>query len=387
MKMYNYIKHNLKHIIISILDSVLSNYFLLKKRNSISYKIGIIKFDSIGDYILMRNYFPLIKSSNEYLNYKLCLIGSDYLKEVVQYLDKNIFDEFIWINKYEFNKNIFYKYYIISKVQNLNLNYIIYPSYSREKIADSIAKYSKCKHKIASFGDNFFIDHKEKSKANKYYTRLVPIKDRPIFEFERNKHFFEELLNKKINIQKPFINSNDIDSNDNLKPYIVFSISSGSKSRNWDILNFKELVSKIINTTNYNIYLTGFSQNDLIINGTNNRIFNVINKYNIKELICLIKGSTLLIGQDSAPIHIAAALEIPFVCISNGNHFKRFVPYPNNVYNKGSVIFPNKIFYKIEEEEKLAELYKNTSDLNINLISVEEVYRKVLELLLLPDKK
>jgi len=50
-------------------------------------------------------------------------------------------------------------------------------------------------------------------------------------------------------------------------------------------------------------------------------------KTTIAQLVELIRNASLLIGNDSAAIHMAAATQTPSVCILGGGHYGRFLPY------------------------------------------------------------
>ena len=48
-----------------------------------------------------------------------------------------------------------------------------------------------------------------KDNNDKYYTKLINAKEELMFEFNRNKEFFQNLLNTKIDILKPTISLKD----------------------------------------------------------------------------------------------------------------------------------------------------------------------------------
>lgn len=94
------------------------------------------------------------------------------------------------------------------------------------------------------------------------------------------------------------------------------------------------------------------------------------------ELAKLISESELLISNDTSAIHIAAAVNTHFICITNGNHYGRFFPYPNEVFDKGIYIYPQEIKDKINLKE-VQEKLRYKSDFDINTISSEEVIDKI----------
>ena len=51
---------------------------------------------------------------------------------------------------------------------------------------------------------------KRKLLTDKYYTKLIPASEENLFEFNRDKEFFELLLDKKLDIKCPEINSSKL---------------------------------------------------------------------------------------------------------------------------------------------------------------------------------
>ena len=70
-----------------------------------------------------------------------------------------------------------------------------------------------------------------------------------------------------------------------------------------------------------------------------NNLQNFSGKTNLLELIELIRLSKLVIANDSASIHIAYAVKTNSICISGGNNFGRFVPYPKEFSYRPKTIF------------------------------------------------
>ena len=70
-------------------------------------------------------------------------------------------------------------------------------------------------------------------------------------------------------------------------------------------------------------------------------------------------------------VHIGAAMGIPVVVISQMNHYGRFVPYPNVKGINMQCVIPKE--YQKEEARVLTERFKNGSEADINLITVDQV--------------
>jgi ADP-heptose:LPS heptosyltransferase len=57
-------------------------------------------------------------------------------------------------------------------------------------------------------------------------------------------------------------------------------------------------------------------------------ICNLSGKTSLDDVIHLVQNSNLVIGNDSAPIHLAAAVEVPLIALFGPTDPKRFGPYP-----------------------------------------------------------
>ena len=92
-------------------------------------------------------------------------------------------------------------------------------------------------------------------------------------------------------------------------------------------------------------------------------------------MVKLIRNAEFLISNETGPVHIAAAVRTPFICISNGNHFGRFNRYPREVFEKGLYVYPPELMSRIEQSVKslYESEYRYESRLDINSIDVVSV--------------
>jgi ADP-heptose:LPS heptosyltransferase len=79
-----------------------------------------------------------------------------------------------------------------------------------------------------------------------------------------------------------------------------------------------------------------------------------------------------MISNDSGLAHIAASLNTNLIVLANGTHFGRFFPYPPEAKNV-KTLYPPEIGDNLADLQKLRNLYKYRSRLNINSISAEKV--------------
>jgi ADP-heptose:LPS heptosyltransferase len=338
-----------------------------------SRTVLIVKIDEIGDYILFRNFIAEIKES--YPEHQIALIGNIAWKDLFYLLDESLVDTSLFIDKQlYFSKHISSRYKALRFIYKLKTELIIQPSYSRNKTENDLLQFSGAPIKIGYKSDGMNLNSKQMEHENKYFTQLVLTSANIKFEFTRNKHFFESFLKKKIDFNIPSIQL----PKTNYPKSIVISPGAGNPSRMWSQENFSELCSLLI-SLDFDITLVGsileWEIGDTIERKIESvKLTNLIGKTKLNELPQIIDSAQLVVCNDSSVLHLSAALNKRVICISNGNHLNRFIPYPKE-YTNIHVIFPPEI--DLDHPEK----YQVKSDIDINTISVDRVLLKIKEVI------
>lgn len=362
-------------------------YFIisLQRQNRKPNTLLLIRLDSIGDYLLLRNFFQFIRNSDKYRNYEITLIGNKIWKDLAETFEKDIINNFIWIDRKKFNNNILYKYRLLKRIYNYGFETAIDCTYSREILfGDSIVKASKALNKIASVGaPDSYVKWKRNLLTDRIYTNLIPSDKKIIFEFERNKDFFSKVLGQKIDIIKPHLCTDKIKSvAHTAKNYVVIFPGANHIKRRWAAEKFIKVVNYIISNYYHEVIIAG-SKDDFIlaeniIEQTNKeKVINLAGKTTLPELAKLISDAILLISNDTSAIHFAASVDTQFICISNGNHLGRFHPYPKAMGVVGIYIYPKEIMDNLNDTEFLKSKYGFGSNLDINYIDENEVISAV----------
>ncbi len=379
-----YIK--IKNLFNFLIFLIILPFINIKKVKTLPDSMLIIRMDAIGDYILFRNFISLLKDSSEYRNYKITLCGNIAWKELAENLDKDVVDNFVWMNRKKFYGNFIYKYKMLKEIHNYGFEIAIETTYSREVLyGDEIIKVSRASERIGNTGS---LDKHSKWKRNlfsdKWYTKLISSKENNLFEFNRNKEFFENLLEMKIDIKKPSIDVSDI-SFTKLpgKNYIVLFPGGSSEKRRWDINNYVETARYILDNSNYDIVIDG-SEKEIKLaqyiwdNLKSQRVFITAGSTSLTEMAKLLSSAELLISNETSAVHFAVAVDTRFICISNGAFYSRFHPYPKEIFNDSYYIYPGEITNNPNINK---DTYRFESSLDINQIKPEEV-KKVLKKLI-----
>jgi ADP-heptose:LPS heptosyltransferase len=357
-------KYHLTVIIILFLDFIFG--FLPGKEKK---DIALLKLDAIGDYVLFRNFIDEIKER------KITLIGNECWRELSLTLDKQNIENFLFLDNNQLFKDFFYTIKILYRLSRYNFKELIHSTYSRTPKTDLLIKFIRSKNKVGFDGDISNIKQKIKNKTDRHYSRLIKSDKKYLFEFNRNKEFFEKFLGKKLDAKlsiEPFGFKKIFNFN-----YFVVVPGAGSKKRMWSTENFSKLIDYLTGKYNTKAVLTGafgeaYLGEEIISKSKNkNNIVNEIGKIKLIELVPIITNCDFLVSNETGAVHIAAALRKKTVCISNGNHFGRFNPYPQEITDKIKYIYPPEIMNS--SYEKNIEKYYYGSELEINKIGLKDV--------------
>ncbi len=353
-------------------------FFVRLRRHKINPgTLLIIRLDSIGDYIVFRNFLSAVKNSEQYRGYKITLCGNIIWKNLAENLDKIFVDNFIWIDRKKFYKKIKYRYKILREICKNGYEVVIETTYTREILfGDSIVKASRARVKIGSEGA---LDKHAKWKreliSDKYYTKLLPAGNDNLFEFYRNKEFFQHLLNTEPNIKDTKIDLSGYKLKFNLPAkYVVIFPGSSDVKRRWSAENFSVIANYIIKRYSLKIVIP-LSGNEAKITSSITKnlpaesFIDLTGQTDLTGLAKVLQSALFLITNDTSAMHFAAAVKTKFICISNGSYFGRFHPYPAEIFSGAHYVYPDEIMKNLNNHDELSRQYRFGSDLDINSIS------------------
>lgn len=380
----------IKRIIISIylllIIIILDIIFLFTKKSKNSNKnILIIKLDAIGDYILFRNFIEIINKSSKFKDYKITYLGNQNVKSISEWLDGEFIDKYIWINTKKILKNPLYLFKIASEIKN-NYQYAIQPTYSRTLIGNYLIKTSKAKHRISFKGDSNNILPIIKKVTDGWYNNLIKINQKTIFEFEKNKELFKNIINAKINLTSPLIKKEKLQNSDtplnfkNISNYIVIFPGASNYLKMWSTTYYAKIVKYISEKYNYTIVICGSVKENILANeiinlSKNKAIIDLTGKTDLKQLTLIINNAKLLITNDTSAAHIGPAVNVNTIALSQMHYYGRFLPYPAHYSSSTICVIPHK--FSNLTFNQLTEKFKNGSNIDINLIRCEDVKKKV----------
>jgi ADP-heptose:LPS heptosyltransferase len=77
-------------------------------------------------------------------------------------------------------------------------------------------------------------------------------------------------------------------------------------------------------------------------------VHNFSGRTTLESLAATIAGARVVVSNDTAAVHIAAAVGAPAVCVLGGGHYGRFLPYPEQYGGPGQGPLPAAVTHPME---------------------------------------
>jgi len=353
---------------VSILFRFLAKFRSPKKR------LLIIKTDAIGDYILFRNFIELVKQSEAYKDHEIDLLGNSLWKDLALLHDAPFVSEFMFTRHYELYEAPLQTLKLGWKLFKRNYAMVLQPASTRLLITDGLAALTAANQITGYVSDNEGIEHRYKIKTDKFYTEKLILPPGIYFEFDRNKFFFEQSLKQKLNINGPYIKTEQAPKNG-----IVVFPGAGIIKRGWEAEKFLELIKLIKQQTDQLIYLPGGPAEAAIAayladSFPAGEVINLTGKTTLPQLVELIGSAKLVISNETSAVHIAAATHTPVICILGGGHFGRFAPFPDHMEFKPTCVYDKMECYNCNWN-CIFETPANAPYPCISIVTVQQVWQ------------
>lgn len=161
------------------------------------------------------------------------------------------------------------------------------------------------------------------------------------------------------------------------KPLVLAACGSKSDTKRWEKESYSKLLNRIAEEDGAEIILIGDQAeaelSEVIREGMcqKQKALNLAGKTNFTELTALISKASLVITNDSAPLHLADSLKVPVLAIFGPTDPKKYGPM-----GKASLVVRKKIFCSPCEKAQCRYQHECMTE-----ISVDEVYKKARLLL------
>lgn len=207
---------------------------------------------------------------------------------------------------------------------------------------------------------------KDKTSEHMITTYQRLLKKIGIFEQAKPRLYLQE---GEVEEAKVFLKEKGIDSKQ-----IVIGINPTAAfgpAKCWLEERYQQLAQKLLEYPNVHLLFFGDSQSreklERICNALNSRAYNLAGQTTIRELMALTKACDLFLTNDSGPMHIACALNVPVVAIFGSTSIEATGPY-----HKSAALY---------KKVSCSPCFKKECPIDfrcMKAIGVEEVYTTIL---------
>lgn len=306
-------------IVLTVFDNVLKIFKILK--NPPAYKfdsILFIKFWGIGSIMLASPTIRVVR--RKYPNSRIFFLTFSQNKQICESLE--LIDEIIVLDPSSFLQFIFDTIRVVIYLRKLKLDLVVDLEFLA-RFSSIITYLSGAKMAVEFYSTILWRGDFSRIRVNyNYYFHVT--------ENFLNLVSFLGIIEDKIELVKPIVNTIAKDRVDrilrksgvNIDDILIGVNINSSKmalERRWPKENFAVLVNRVLKEYAVKIVLIGGKEDRVYVDTfvdliqDKKMVINLTGEINIKELIALLERCLLLISNDSGPLHIAEALDIPTV--------------------------------------------------------------------------
>lgn len=332
----------LKALLKKFLLDVTDVLAVLGVRHPAGGAILLVRLDAMGDFTL---WLPAARALREhYAGRRIILLANAAFSEFAKALP--YWDE-VWPADLKLlGRPGPYRWKLWRSVRRYGFSLALQPTVSRVYgTGDSAVRASGAAERIGSMGDLSNSSARQKARSDAWYTRLLPFgrrrtgenelqySERHASELEADFLFALAGIRPRAGATVPVLT---VAHPSRLPPaptgYFLVAPAAGGPGRCWPPDRFAAVSDRVVREHGLvSVLVGGKSERGIcgaVLGFCRENAVDISGQTEASELVELVRGSRFVLGNDSAPVHIAAALGTPSVAVLGGGHFGRFMPYP-----------------------------------------------------------
>lgn len=229
-----------------------------------------------------------------------------------------------------------------ARVRGAGFSMAINPRFTREMmLGDSLVRWSGAAERIGDMGDDVLLPPLERRFADAWYTRLLSTTAQPMHESDRHAEFLRALGVSLERVPRPSLRVTAGPKGGapggaaagvppGVSAFVVFPGASVAEHR-WPASHFAAVARAIHERTGWLPWVLGAESDAPLARAILDVVPSAINlagRTTVAELAAAVGRSRLVVTNDTAAVHLAAATGVRVICIAGGWHWERFVPYP-----------------------------------------------------------
>jgi len=299
----------------------------------------VVRLDGIGDFALWTGAARVLRAwlgPETHVTLAANALWADLAR------DASIADEVWPIERGPLEHDGRYRAALGARVRGAGFSMAINPRFTREMmLGDSLVRWSGAAERIGVTGDDVLLPPRERRWADAWYTRLLASSPQPMHESERHAEVLRALGVALHDVPRPSLRlprgateSVPRGATDGAPPgggaFVIFPGASAAGHR-WPASHFAAVARVIHQRTGWLPLVLGAEADGALGHAVVDVVPSAINlagRTTVAELVAVVGNARLVLTNDTAAVHIAAATGVRAICIAGGWHWERFVPYP-----------------------------------------------------------
>ncbi|QKG51452.1 glycosyltransferase family 9 protein [Hymenobacter sp. BRD67] len=288
-------------------------------------RVLVVRHDSIGDYLLYRPWLCRLSEEVRARGQHLTLLANAVWAPLARAWDADCFDELMLLDTGRFMADLDYRHEMLQQIGGKGFGEIVYPLHVREPAVETFVQYLKAPVRIASEGS--LRPGPEYRLLDAGFTQLLPSTPAVLFEYDRNREFFENWRHasglateppRPAPLQLPTSVQHAVKGVAGT-PYIVLFPGASARRKRWPPRHFARLAQGLHQRygSRYRLVLAGspadarLAQEIAQAAGPTVPLENCCGQTDLPGLAALLAGARLLISNDTVAAHLAAQAGTP----------------------------------------------------------------------------
>lgn len=306
---------------------------------------GVVRLDAIGDFVVWLPAAQALVADLRARQRRVVLIANQLWAPWAESLLAP--DEIVTVDMGRFGRDLRYRLDVLRRVRALRLGEVILPTYSRipGDGNDAVAFASGARERIANRG--YRSRHRLagwlRRLLNLGYTRVLSpddvdaqgrLKSEPVINagFSRALGLRQDALVGRLPASATELADLPLPAG----PYVVMIPGGSWSGKAWPVERFAA-IGREVRARDLAVVVSGSPGERALCEelATACGGVNLAGRTSLATLAEVIGGAQLVIGNDSAGMHIAVAARTDSVCVMWGGSFGRFIPYPQDILPEG----------------------------------------------------
>jgi hypothetical protein len=303
----------------------------VRRRQKNSKSIAIVHLELLGDYVLWMPYGRAMVRHFQLSGHDVVLV----LNAAVLPLARCHFTgcTFIGIDRSAFVRNLAIRAKCLSQLRGIGARQVYHGTYPRDGIVEDAAV--RALGGVAWGFEAAMVDRPwlDRWLSRKIYHCLLP--SSPYIHQSRRHHAFLHFLNMGHDAVEVVTDFAGGLATPEIQPYFIVAPGASRSEKCWPFESFVAIAKRIIDSNpDLCCVVVGMCNEiefgEALISILGTRVRSLAGKTDLIELTAWVAHAKLVIGNDSAVGHIAAACAVPSIVIAGGGHYGQFFPYDAN---------------------------------------------------------